>query len=101
MKIAISANAISRTRARKLKNLRTAASRAPHVDDLHAAIARPVGRIRLVVLRLGRADAGPLESRRVGAPLLQQIHDADGALAGQLEVVLEAQRLDRLTVGMP
>src|SRR6185295_19957362 len=99
MKTAISRNAISRTRARKLKSDRTAASGPAHVDDLHAPVARSVGRIRLRVLRLGRADAGPGESRRVVAALLQHVDDADRALARQLEVVLEAQRLDRLAVG--
>src|SRR6476646_10205607 len=100
MNRAISAKAIRRTSARRLNSENTAALRSPHVDDLHAPIARSVRRIRLRVARLRRADAGPGESCRVVAALLQDRDHADGAFARQLEVVLEPQRLDWLAVGV-
>src|SRR5580692_6706840 len=79
----------------------TLLSGSAHMNDLHTSIARAVLRIGLgAVPRLRRADTSPRESRAVVDAPLQKSHDTHGAFAGELEIILESERPDRLIVGV-
>src|SRR6185369_15516762 len=77
-------------------------SGAADVDDFDPPVARAVLRLRLrAIARLRRSDAGPAQSGAVVDALLQDGDDAHRALARQLEIILELERLDRLVVRVP
>src|SRR3954453_6268495 len=74
---------------------------AAQMDDFDAAISRSVLRTRLGPdERLRRADAIPAPARRALNRAFQNRRDANRALARQLGVVAEPQRLDRLIVSV-
>jgi hypothetical protein len=72
-----------------------------HVDDLYAPIPRSIFGIRLrPVARFGRANPIPFDARRVINSVLQNLGNTHRALAGEREVVVVAERLDRLIVSV-
>src|SRR5215212_2503333 len=75
-------------------------SHSTDVDDLHTAVQGTMLRGRVREQPLVGSGALEVDPAAAGKRLLQYFGDTGGALAGQVVVVAEGQRLDRLIVGV-